>query len=412
MDKSRLTNHPILDSILEYRSLGYTSEWMKWYFTYDETNRLLSSKRLYYNANLIFENITETRNYNSEGQMIRFVDHKPGTFLFDTVATDVYIEENQFENGKLIHKSVTNNDNFSFEDRSLEEYFTYNDNNQLILRTIIYPAGSSIFNSRSDSKSETEYYYNTGNELKFEYTTSTNGDYISYNLVKYDYQYSDTSKLSTIYNYQLSDKLEVTQFDSILEWYYCETYFETFDSQERRKTITHTRYFSNKPLTGLIDFHAEYKYSGDDQLLHASYYNWVVESDSGSWSEAMRIDNSFDEDGKILFYIRTFYDDRTADWAIDEQKTYYYSYQGKSTGADKLTTKKLSIFPNPANDFITLENLQGRASTYKLFNLSGKQVGSGRIENRTITIAHLKPGIYIMKIENIKSGYSGRFVKY
>ena len=75
-------------------------------------------------------------------------------------------------------------------------------------------------------------------------------------------------------------------------------------------------------------------------------------------------------------------------------------------------TGSLSIFPNPAADEIRVSGLSGKSLRYTVYNLYGQSVTSGRLEDQSIDVSHLKPGFYILEIRNDHSRYSGRFVKY
>ncbi|HTF05057.1 MAG TPA: FG-GAP-like repeat-containing protein [Bacteroidia bacterium] len=62
----------------------------------------------------------------------------------------------------------------------------------------------------------------------------------------------------------------------------------------------------------------------------------------------------------------------------------------------------VSVFPNPADNSLTLKTdfAPGDKSTYQLVDLSGKEVGGGKILNQytTIDCSHLAPGMYICTI--------------
>jgi hypothetical protein len=401
--KSSFTVRPLLDSILEKKNSGYTSEWIKWRFYYDETNRLLSSKRFFFNAKNVFENITETRSYNEDEQIIKLVRHEISkenlVFYDDTTAIDVYIEEYQYQNGNLIHKSVKNFDWYNPNENSEEDY-VYNEQDQLVQKKIRNDFYGNVLG----------YLYYPDGEIEYVYITSVPSTTEEYSIDKYQYQYTDSIKETTICSSPEIGQLDKSQFDTISTWYGKHYYFETFDTKGRRKSIS-SKWWSIYQ-DAFFDIKAEFEYADDDQLLHASYYTWEGTPDSGSWKEATRIDNTYDQDGNLLLYSKTFNDGRTGNWVVEEEKTYYYDFSGKSAGVDNLMIQKLSLFPNPACNLITIENLPRKVSVYRLYNSSGKMVESGKIENNSIIVGHLKPGMYIIKLDDFNTGYSGKFVKY
>ncbi|MES2590943.1 MAG: ELWxxDGT repeat protein [Bacteroidota bacterium] len=61
----------------------------------------------------------------------------------------------------------------------------------------------------------------------------------------------------------------------------------------------------------------------------------------------------------------------------------------------------ISVFPNPANDFITIENKNAKLrSAYVIFNAIGQQVLRGKLtgEKTTVDISHLQSGFYLFQI--------------
>lgn len=73
----------------------------------------------------------------------------------------------------------------------------------------------------------------------------------------------------------------------------------------------------------------------------------------------------------------------------------------------------VQIYPNPASDFITISNLQGK-ETLEIFDLKGQLMKTfyGNAEDATINIAHLASGVYFVKITNQKGNSTNKkFVK-
>jgi len=73
---------------------------------------------------------------------------------------------------------------------------------------------------------------------------------------------------------------------------------------------------------------------------------------------------------------------------------------GQQVRNNEIRKNEISIFPNPANDFISIKGLKSNAQI-RIFNLSGKLIykfeNSG---NGTLDIQHLETGLYLMTIEN------------
>ena len=78
------------------------------------------------------------------------------------------------------------------------------------------------------------------------------------------------------------------------------------------------------------------------------------------------------------------------------------SYNGEcqsilSTSEDYLSTN-ISIYPNPATDFIYIKNVKENYN-YKIFDLSGKLINKGKINAEKINIQYLSNGQYILQLE-------------
>lgn len=407
ISESSLSDHLILDSILGMRSKGYFKEFDHWYFDYDESSRLRSSKCLFFNEKNEFENITQIRTYNENGQIVKYLIRQPWenfmiTGYGDSSAIDYRIEDYVYEQGNLVQKTITENSSASSVASIYTYIYTYNDKNQLIHASENTPYADS----------EIDYFYTVNDEVEYEidkeYDKYFDENWIT--LIKYQYQFTDSIKINTQNITDLSETWERSQLDTVSSWVYKKYSFESFDSLERRTSVK-TSYWDM--FTGLTQnlSKAEFKYP-ENNTVHASYSDWVGSADSGSWNESARIDNTYDADGNLMLYTKTYYDERTDSWAIEEQKNYYYSYHQKSVEKNDVETLLPSLFPNPANNYITLRNLQGKDFNYRLFNMSGEQVGAGTIDNNRIAIGHLSPGVYFIKTTCQNHFFTGRFVKY
>ncbi|PNQ74851.1 RNA-binding protein [Hanstruepera neustonica] len=72
-----------------------------------------------------------------------------------------------------------------------------------------------------------------------------------------------------------------------------------------------------------------------------------------------------------------------------------------SLSVEDLTLSNLVIYPNPVRDnlyFKTNQDLSPKIAT--IFDLNGKRILNGRIENNTIDVSSLQSGIYLLRIES------------
>ena len=82
-----------------------------------------------------------------------------------------------------------------------------------------------------------------------------------------------------------------------------------------------------------------------------------------------------------------------------------------SFGIDENETLKVSVFPNPANDFITI-NTEEVIEKITILDVSGKTVFSQEKGlNKRINIQHLPSGVYFLTVESSKSVGTTKFIK-
>jgi len=67
-----------------------------------------------------------------------------------------------------------------------------------------------------------------------------------------------------------------------------------------------------------------------------------------------------------------------------------------------VSARELSIFPNPATDFITIANYPIESELLEIYSLAGKKVISHKIigESSYINVSSLQTGVYFIKIDN------------
>ncbi|SMC92658.1 reprolysin-like metallopeptidase [Chryseobacterium sp. YR221] len=72
-------------------------------------------------------------------------------------------------------------------------------------------------------------------------------------------------------------------------------------------------------------------------------------------------------------------------------------------------TSEVSIYPNPADTFVEVKNLKGKAD-YKIYSADGRLVQEGKIEGR-INVASLVKGMYVVTIKDEKNTYNTKLIK-
>jgi len=59
----------------------------------------------------------------------------------------------------------------------------------------------------------------------------------------------------------------------------------------------------------------------------------------------------------------------------------------------------ITFFPNPVNSIITIENLKSNQSGFSIFTITGQLLLNGNLNNGTINVSSLKPGTYMLLID-------------
>ena len=82
-----------------------------------------------------------------------------------------------------------------------------------------------------------------------------------------------------------------------------------------------------------------------------------------------------------------------------EYEFYFYSPSGNLIIEENLTNDELKVYPNPSNDFITIESMITKPIEFNLFNTLGKLVMNGRIHsnNQQLNLSNLQRGCYYLK---------------
>ena len=70
-----------------------------------------------------------------------------------------------------------------------------------------------------------------------------------------------------------------------------------------------------------------------------------------------------------------------------------------------VSEQDILIYPNPAQDYLKIQNQQNYIFNYELVNINGQILKKGTIENKelTINISDLKPGSYLFKLNRNKN---------
>ena len=110
----------------------------------------------------------------------------------------------------------------------------------------------------------------------------------------------------------------------------------------------------------------------------------------------------------ILDFHYTNYYSMDMDWWGDV--CYFYEPGGNITGTD---SQSVNIYPNPAQNTITINGTIPPQSSYRIVSSDGKTVRSGTLSDssNSINVSNLKKGLYLISIESSHNKTIKKFVK-
>jgi len=89
---------------------------------------------------------------------------------------------------------------------------------------------------------------------------------------------------------------------------------------------------------------------------------------------------------------------RTDDPFVSTSATYYFN---QAVGITEKFSEAIKIYPNPAQDYISIDNSENLVVKADIYNLSGQLVLSTNLNgNEIINIQNLSAGNYILKLSN------------
>lgn len=76
-------------------------------------------------------------------------------------------------------------------------------------------------------------------------------------------------------------------------------------------------------------------------------------------------------------------------------------------GTNEIQNKRLKVYPNPAKDFILIENLKENVE-FEIYDIQGKLIKKEKYNNSQISLENLSKGVYILKI--LTENYSQKLI--
>lgn len=149
--------------------------------------------------------------------------------------------------------------------------------------------------------------------------------------------------------------------------------------------------------------------------------DWIQSSVTWWWNMAVKIDQpegwgwQWNDTLKIRFVFKSLdwaYESHEG-WMIDDLEVFIARIYGD---IDEFQTNSIRLYPNPANNYITVENINNsNPSSINIISLSGEIVYSEPQNQQSVIlvdISNLKTGMYFISVKNSSEFNYKKFVKY
>ena len=100
----------------------------------------------------------------------------------------------------------------------------------------------------------------------------------------------------------------------------------------------------------------------------------------------------------------TFTDGEVEDYTVNISATARFD-------EDQTAKLEFNLYPNPVRDgILNFSDLESE-SNYRIFNMMGQELGSGKIQNNSVNVSSLRTGSYLIEISNGSATATKRFIK-
>jgi hypothetical protein len=172
---------------------------------------------------------------------------------------------------------------------------------------------------------------------------------------------------------------------------------------------------------------SRYEYTRDEYGNTLSQTNYMWDPGMNDWMEDSKYEYVYDYDFTYADLITPFYmqhkitgytsyvyqaDARKSsqEWVVSDEFSYYYTELAVS--APDLSGGELTIFPNPATDYMEIEEDRFAGGTrVVMYNVAGRMVLNELLEGEgKIAVSHLAGGIYVVRLVSGSSARTGKIM--
>ncbi len=192
----------------------------------------------------------------------------------------------------------------------------------------------------------------------------------------------------------------------------------TADSENNfNATVTVDKVFDQlenpvKLFVAVTESHAQYNWGNQTEVNNRCIGMYPTEAgselDFTAKSLELDIPFTFDFDADLVMSDYELIVFIQEDVTKDVIQTIKFNLADATVGIENLSTEKITIYPNPASDFITI-NTSEKASI-KVFDITGKLKISENLTGNTLNISTLSEGVYFISIQTETGVYNTKFI--
>lgn len=391
----------VLDSLLQINYNGSDSIFSKSYYKYNSKGELIE---------ITYFNIDESGSKHPRYKHEYILDENGIQFFYIYYQWDSnniqWTKQNKSEytfyaDGKLKEEILLSYDSSTLDWRnSTKKAISYNENGSFKHDTIFVWA---------ESKKSWRYYMNYESELDENNNTKWE---VSSVFESFSNDWTLLNKVVYVYENGKRAKIESFSWSSTLnQWGKWQVDEYIYDNYENEVVWVKTNW--NDTLSDwILNYKSEKEYNSNNQMILETNYSW--KNEKSEWTSINKIGREYDNSGNKTSEIYHEWNTGTSVWQLSSTSDFYYSPHITST--NKITSEfhNIKIYPNPANEALTIESTNQEFTFCKLYNSTGELVKILHVENgiNTYNISELKSGIYFIRVQEKGKNFVRKLVKY
>ncbi len=390
----------------------------KYEYSYDEVGNCILE--FYYNLNLItfqWKLVYKLeQEYITNGNLLGYVFYLPQNNS-DELINYSKVEYTYNDSNKLTNKMEYSwNENLSEWSFSMKWEWKFNNIGQLEQnKSFSY----DLINELWTSIGKAEHFYDTRGYDSVQIQADWNVEKeIWNNYTKYEYSFDSIGN---------EIGFSVFRKDTTEPWQGYNKIINAFD-EKGNKVLSEEYYWENEKSDWAYFKKKEWDFDDRSQLIKEVSFRW--ESSQYKWENSSKIEWDYDLNNQMILQVSSIWN-RTIDvwinrsqitydydvnnnimaknlyestddnvWQLRENTEYYYSELVTNISNDINDFRDIKIYPNPANEIITIESQNSKSVIGKLYNSNGTLIKNLKVEQgiNIFHISELKSGVYIIQV--------------